>query len=178
MIMSIVTYGQEVLKQPARPIEAITPEITELAQSMLETMRECKGVGLAAQQVGRTENICVIDVPPEMEDEDCADLNRSVTMPLVMINPEIMETEGALRRNEGCLSFPELYIPITRPRSVRFSYTNLQGRRMTATVYGLLARAVLHETDHLRGVLLSDRMSPLQRKINAGKLRRIRAMTV
>ena len=175
MIMPIVIYGQDVLKQPAKPVEAVTPEIRELVASMLESMYAARGVGLAAEQVGRTESLCVIDVPRDMEEPDCVEANAAIRMPLVLINPEILETQGSLRRSEGCLSFPDLYVPITRPRSVTFRYTDCDGNRQTATAHGLLARAVLHETDHLQGILLADRMSPAQRIANAGKLKRIRA---
>lgn len=176
MILPVVTYGHEVLKQPATPVGAVTPEIRTLVATLLESMYAAKGVGLAAEQIGRTECICVIDVPKEMEDPECVALNASVAMPLVLIDPEIVETQGALRRPEGCLSFPELYVEITRARTVTFRYTDIKGERVTATAHGLLARAVQHETDHLRGVLMVDRMSTAQRMANAGKLKRIRAL--
>ena len=173
MILPIVIYGDPVLKTPAKPIEKITAEIKDLAKSMIETMHNADGVGLAAQQIGKVENICVIDVPPDAEYDEYAGRNDHVGMPLVIINPEIQETSGTMRRNEGCLSFPEVSVGITRPHTVKFSYTDLDGKRITTTVYGLLARAVLHETDHLRGVLMSDKMSPAQRLANGSKLRRL-----
>jgi peptide deformylase len=176
VILPIVTYGHEVLKKPATPVGAVTPEVRELVSTLLESMYASKGVGLAAEQIGRTECITVIDVPKDMEDPDCVEPNSAIRMPLVLIDPEIVETKGALRRPEGCLSFPELYVEITRARMVTFSYTGLDGQRATATAHGLLARAVQHEIDHLHGILMVDRMSTAQRLANAGKLKRIRAL--
>lgn len=176
MILPVVTYGHEILKQPAKPVGPITQGVRELVSTLLESMYAAKGVGLAAEQVGRTECITVIDVPKEMEDPECVEPNAAIPMPLVLIDPVILETKGALRRSEGCLSFPELYVEITRARTVTFQYTGLQGQRVTATAHGLLARAVQHEIDHLHGVLMVDRMSMAQRMANAGKLKRIRAL--
>ncbi len=175
MILPIVTYGNEILKEPAKPVESVTPEVRELVETMLKTMYDARGLGLAAEQVGRTESIAVIDVPVDMEDEDCLELNSPIPMPLIMINPEILQDEGQIRRPEGCLSFPNLYIEITRAKSVTFQCTDLDGERHEYTAHGLLARAVQHEIDHLKGVLLVDRMSPAQRVANAGKLRRIKS---
>lgn len=174
MILPIVTYGNEILKEPAQPVASVTPEVCELVETMLKTMYDGRGVGLAAEQVGRTERIAVIDVPGDMEDEDFVELNASIPMPLVMINPEILQLDGQLRRSEGCLSFPNLFIEITRAKSVTFQCTDCTGKRHEYTAYGLLARAVQHEIDHLNGVLLVDRMSPAQRMANSGKLRRIK----
>ncbi len=175
MTLPIITYGHSVLKQPATPVPEVTAGIRELVATLLETMRAVGGLGLAAEQVDRTECICVIEVPPEAEDPDCTGLNAAIPSPLVLINPEILATEGAVRRSEGCLSFPDLYVAITRARSVTFAYTDLDGARHEATAHGLLARAVQHEIDHLRGVLLVDRMSSTQRLANSGRLKRIRA---
>ncbi len=176
MTLPIVTYGHAVLKQPATPVSEITADVRELVETMLATMRAVGGLGLAAEQVGRTECVCVIEVPPEAEDPDCVALNAAVPRPLVLVDPEILSTEGSVRQPEGCLSFPELYVDITRARSITFRYTDLEGTRREATAHGLLARAVQHETDHLRGVLLTDRMSGTQRLTNAGRLRRIRSL--
>jgi len=176
VILPVVIYGQEILKQSAKAVGAVTAEVRELVASLLESMYAAKGVGLAAEQVGRTECICVIDVPKDMEDPDCVEPNAAIPMPLVLIDPEITERKGALRRPEGCLSFPELYVEITRARMATFTYTNLEGQRISATAHGLLARAVQHEVDHLHGVLMVDRMSTAQRLANAGKLKRIRAL--
>lgn len=173
MIYPVVTFGREILREKAVPVAEITDEVRRLVQDMLETMYAAKGVGLAAEQVGRTENLCVIDVPHDAEKEACREENAAVPMPLVLINPEITATGGKQRNEEGCLSFPEISAPVTRADSVTVAYTDLEGRRQTLSARGLLSRAIQHETDHLKGILLVDKMSPLQKMSVAGQLKRL-----
>lgn len=173
MILPVVTYGHDVLRQKAVPLAEITDAVRQLVQNMLESMYAAKGVGLAAQQVGRTERLCVIDVPGEAEKETCREENAAVPMPLVLINPEIVAHEGKQRNEEGCLSFPDIGAPITRADKVTVTYTDLNGVRQTVSARGLLSRAIQHETDHLDGILLVDKMSPLQRISVAGQLKRL-----
>ncbi len=176
MKYDIVCYGNDVLRSKASPVNEIDSEIDELAESMLETMYAAGGLGLAAEQVGRDEAICVIDVTPDRRANgpDAEDPDATIEMPLVMINPEILRGSGEQRAQEGCLSFPEIYAMITRYSDVECAYTDLKGERREIRVHGLLARAVLHETDHLNGVLFIDRMSSVQRMSVAGKLRRLK----
>ncbi len=174
MVYDVVTFGQKVLREKAEPVPAITEEVRKLAADMLETMYAASGVGLAAEQVGRTERMCVIDVPADAERKDCVDFNKSVPMPLVLVNPEIRDLSRTTQRgNEGCLSFPEIFVQITRANEVAVEYTDLEGERRTVRARGLLARAIQHECDHLDGVLLVDRMSSVQRISVNGKLRRL-----
>ena len=173
MIYPVVTFGHEILRQKAVPVTEITDGVRRLVQDMLETMYAAKGVGLAAEQVGRTERICVIDVPHDAEKEACREENTAVPMPLVLINPEILATEGKQRNEEGCLSFPEIGAPITRADKVTVTYTDLTGARKTVSARGLLSRAIQHETDHLNGVLLVDKMSPMQKISVSGQLKRL-----
>ena len=173
MILPIVTYGNEVLRQKATPVIEVTDAIRELVGNMLESMYASKGLGLAAEQVGRTESVCVIDVPKDAEKASCREANAAIPMPLVMINPEITAMSGKQRREEGCLSFPDIGAPITRADKVTVTFTDLTGAQQSVTAQGLLARAVQHETDHLDAVLLVDRMSPLQRISVAGQLKRL-----
>ncbi|NLF23391.1 MAG: peptide deformylase [Lentisphaerae bacterium] len=175
MVQPIVTFGDDALRAKARPVTEITPEIRQLVADMLESMQAARGVGLAAEQIGRQESVCVIDVPTDAEKEAYAAFNASIAMPLVMLNPEITAMQGKQRDEEGCLSFPEISVHLTRAVEVTVAYTDLEGTRRTLTARGLLARAIQHETDHLNGVLLVDRMSTLQRASMAGKLRRLRA---
>jgi peptide deformylase len=124
------------------------------------------GVGLAAEQIGRTEAICVIDVP--------ADQACGVKMPLVLINPVIVASEGEQVGQEGCLSFPDVYINVRRAERVEATYLDSEGNKQTVEATGLLSRAIQHELDHLNGVLLVDHMSPVQKVANAGKLKRLK----
>ena len=173
MILPILSYGNEVLREKTRPVEGVTPGIQNLARDMLETMYHAEGVGVASNQVGRTESLCVVDVPGQAEKPGHRDANAAVQMPLVMINPEITATAGSQRNSEGCLSFPDVHVMITRPEEVTVAYTGLDGARQTLTARGLLARAIQHEVDHLNGVLLIDRMSPLQKIAVNGQLKRL-----
>lgn len=173
MIYPVVKFGKDVLRQKATPVAEVNDTIRQLAHDMLESMYASKGVGLAAEQVGRTERLCVIDVPRDAEKEDCREENAAIPMPLVLINPEIIAAEGKQRNEEGCLSFPDISAPITRADKVTVTYTDLNGQRQTATARGLLSRAIQHETDHLEGVLLVDKMSALQKMSVAGQLKRL-----
>ncbi len=174
MKYDVVKFGKDALRAKSQPVGEVTDEVKKLAADMLETMYAASGVGLAAEQVGRTERICVIDVPADAEKKECVEFNKAVEMPLVMVDPEIKELSKATQRgNEGCLSFPEIYAQITRANEVAVEYTGLDGARHTARARGLLARAIQHECDHLDGVLLVDRMSAVQRISVGGKLRRL-----
>ena len=173
MVHAIVTYGNEILRRKARPVAAITAPLRDLVRDMLETMHAARGVGLAAEQVGREEAVCVIDVPADAEKPDCVAANAAIRMPLVMFNPAIGPTEGHQRNEEGCLSFPDISAPVTRAAKVSVDYLDLDGKPQRVTAQGLLARAILHEVDHLNGVLLVDRLSPMQRIAVAGRLKRL-----
>lgn len=173
MLLPITQYGSAVLRKPASRVPAVTPELRRLAVDMLETMYAAKGVGLAAQQVGRLESACVIDVPPECDAEDDRAFNAQVEMPLVMFNPEIVATSGEQEGDEGCLSFPKIGCKVKRPAEVAFRWLDAAGGIRTASARGFLARAVLHETDHLRGVLFIDRADEESKKKAANKLRKL-----
>lgn len=169
----IVTYGNEVLRRKARAVADVTDELRALARDMLATMYAARGVGLAAEQIGREESVCVIDVPPESEKPECVAANAGVSMPLILFNPAITASSGHQRGEEGCLSFPDINAPITRAAQVTVAYLDAEGNSRSATAQGLLARAIQHEVDHLNGVLLVDRMSAVQRLSMAGRLRRL-----
>lgn len=163
MILDIVKYGHPMLRQKGARIESVTPEIKKLATDMLETMHANKGVGLAAQQIGKALQLTVIDVrdvkdrPSWLElDGQPADVNNF--MPLTLINPEIKPFGDSVTGGEGCLSFPEIFGEILRPESVDVKALNEKGRPIEFRCGGLLARAVQHEVDHLNGVLFIDRM--------------------
>lgn len=164
MVLKIEKYGSEKLRVKARKV-AVTPELLKLAEDMLDTMYKARGVGLAAEQVGRDEALCVIDAPLDCdEDEETRQFNARVEQPLVMFNPEIIATSGEQKGREGCLSLPNTGGDVTRPFEVTVQYVNCRGLPEIATVRGFLARAVCHETDHLKGVLYVDHMEEQARE--------------
>jgi peptide deformylase len=116
----------------------------------------------------------VIDVP---KTRDTAEILTDVEMPIIMINPKIETMSGEQKGDEGCLSFPEIFVAIKRANEVTVSFLNLQNKEQTINTVGLAARAVQHELDHLNGVLLVDRMSALQKIGVAGKLKRLKKKT-
>ena len=164
MILTVVKYGNPVLRQKGARIETITPEIKALIGDMFETMHAAHGVGLAAQQVGHALQLTVLDVraaekerPSTLEiDGKPAELDE--LMPLVLINPEVKPVNDPVAGGEGCLSFPEIYAEISRPGTVDVKALDAKGKAIAFRCGGLLARAVQHETDHLNGLLFIDRM--------------------
>lgn len=179
MKRTIHIYGDPVLREKAAPVYAVTSELAALAQDMIETMHAANGVGLAAQQIGERAPLCVIDLPPEMDqDEDGQAMNEELPRPLVLVNPELLETsDTAWTREEGCLSFPDILGRIERPWTIRVRYMDLEGQRHERTCYGMLARVIQHEMDHLSGVLFIDRMSHVKRLALKGRLKRLREET-
>ena len=163
MILEVTKYGNPILRQKGARIETVTPEIKQLVADMFETMYATKGIGLAAQQVGKALQLTVLDLrgvedrPSTLElDGKPADMEKF--MPLVLINPEIKPLNDSVAGPEGCLSFPELYGDDVRPESISVKAMNEKGKPIEFRCGGLLARAVQHETDHLNGILFIDRM--------------------
>lgn len=182
MILEVVKYGNPILRQKGARIESITPDIKHLIADMFETMYATKGIGLAAQQVGKALQLTVIDVrgvtdrPSTLElDGKPADVDKF--MPLVLINPEIKPLNDAVLGPEGCLSFPELYGDVLRPESVEVTALNEKGKPITFRCGGLLARAVQHETDHLNGILFIDRMDRKSKNEIRAELEALQAET-
>ena len=173
MILDIVHYGSPVLRKRSTVVAAVTKDLLRLAGDMLETMYSAKGVGLAAQQVGRLESLCVIDVPSDCDDEGDRKFNASVQMPLVMFNPSIVALSGEQEGDEGCLSFPKIGCEVKRAKEATVRYTATDGSQKVATVRGFLARAVQHETDHLNGILFVDRADAKSVEKAAGKLKKL-----
>jgi peptide deformylase len=164
MILPVIKYGHPALRQKGARIEKITPEIKSLVADMLETMHANKGVGLAAQQIGKALQLTVIDVREVKERPSTLELKGKPAdvndfMPLVLINPEIKPFGEPVIGSEGCLSFPEIYAEITRPESVDVKALNQKGKAIEFRCGGLLSRVVQHEADHLNGILFIDRMS-------------------
>jgi peptide deformylase len=164
MVLDIVKFGTPVLRQKGARIEKITPEISQLIEDMFDTMRAARGVGLAAQQIGKALQLTVIDVTGIADRPSTLELNGKPAdvnefMPLVLINPEIKPFGNAAKGPEGCLSFPELYADVSRPESVEVKALNAKGEPIEFSCGGLLSRAVQHEVDHLNAILFIDRMA-------------------
>jgi len=162
-VLKLRKYGDPVLRRKAEEIKEIDGEIKKLASDMVETLKSIGGIGLAGNQVGVAKKMFVIDRTHIDGEEE----------PLIMINPELVETSGEQVFEEGCLSAPGIYEDVTRSRKVKVRGLNLEGREIEVEGEGLLSRALLHEIDHLNGVLFIDRLSTIQRKLLGKKLRKI-----
>ena len=164
MIYPIVKYGQPVLEQQAGEItEFDTAELHKLIEDMFESMYAARGVGLAAPQIGIGQRLAVIDISTG---EDPA-------QKIVLINPQIVAREGSQTGEEGCLSLPTFREPVTRPNKVTVRARDAKGAEFEMTGEELLARAFLHETDHLNGTLYINYVSPLKRDLIRRKIRKL-----
>ncbi len=164
MIYPIVKYGDPVLEIPAKAVtEFDTAELNRLLDDMFESMYAAKGVGLAAPQIGISQQIAVID---------CSS-GEDPTQKIVIINPEIVKVEGNQTSEEGCLSIPGFREPVTRGQRVTVKAQNGKGEWFEMTGEDLLARAFLHETDHLRGTLYISHVSVLKRDLIKRKIRKL-----
>ncbi|MGD9613654.1 MAG: peptide deformylase [Kiritimatiellia bacterium] len=180
-ILPIRTYGDPVLRAPARPVGALTPEIQTLIDDLFATMRAAQGVGLAAQQVGCTEAVCVIELPEayDREDEQGPRLNPDVPLSLALINPRIVEaSDDTCSMEEGCLSFPDVRGSVERAWSIVVEHLDRTGQTRKTTLHGFFARAAQHEIDHLNGELFVDRFSYVKKLAVKTKLRHLRDKTL
>ncbi|WP_091643110.1 peptide deformylase [Aquisalimonas asiatica] len=150
--LDILQYPDPRLRTVAEPVDAVDDRIRRLADDMLETMYDAPGIGLAATQVDVHERVVVIDVSDEHDD------------PMVLINPEILETQGAERGQEGCLSIPGYQDMVERAEWVRVRALDSNGEEQEFEADGLLAVCIQHEVDHLNGKLFLDHLSELKRK--------------
>ena len=160
------TLGDETLRAKAAPV-IVTEKIRELAAEMVETMRAFDGIGLAAPQVGEPLRLVVLGVPLEAMSPEPSpgELELLPRMPLVLVNPEIVAAAEELDvRDEGCLSVPDLFAPVVRPRTVVLRSETLDGEVIALECGGLLGRCIQHELDHLDGKLFTDRLQPEVRK--------------
>ena len=173
MVLRVYKYGEKVLREKARPVAAVTDVLRKLADDMVETMHDAGGVGLAAEQVGRLEAMCVIDIPEGCESQEDAMFNAPIQMPLKLFNPEIVMSEGTQCDKEGCLSLPNIGGRIVRSAQVTCSYLDENNRPQVITARGFLARALQHEIDHLNGILYIDHMSAVERLEYMGKLKKL-----
>lgn len=182
MRLSILQYGDPILRAKGKRIEKVDDRIRELAQNMIETMHAASGVGLAAQQIGEPLQLTVLDVSQVEDRPSTMKLNgKSIepetAMPLILINSQTDlggETEVG---TEGCLSFPEITGEIERAKSITVRAQNLDGELIEIETTGFLARAIQHEVDHLNGILFIDRMSSAAKTSLSSKLKRLQKET-
>ena len=182
MRLSILQYGDPILRTKGKAIDKIDAHIRELAQNMVETMHAANGVGLAAPQIGEALQLTVLDVS-EVEDRPSTmklngeSVDPKIAMPLVLINPQIDLGAETEKGTEGCLSFPEITGEIVRAKSITVRAQNLDGEPIEIETTGFLARAVQHEVDHLNGILFIDRMSTAAKISLSSKLKRLQKET-
>lgn len=164
MVYPIVRYGNPVLEREAETVtEFDTPELRQFLEDMFESMYAAKGVGLAAPQIGVSRRIAVIDVSTGEDPEQ----------KIVLINPQIMHVEGKQKGEEGCLSIPGFREEVSRGKKVTVRAQKETGESFEMTGEDLLARALLHETDHLRGKLYISHVSALKRDLIRRKVRKM-----
>jgi len=160
--MEILTLGEKVLKKKAVTVEEITEDIKLLAASMVETMHSAPGIGLAAPQVGQSIRLITVDLS----------VGRNPDELVVLINPEIVDSEGEVLDVEGCLSVPGVNEKVLRPVRVVVKGLDPEGREKIINASDYMARALCHEIDHLEGKLFIDYLSPLKRKLIKSKIRK------
>jgi peptide deformylase len=163
MIYPIVKFGDPVLERPADPVTEFDGALKKLVEDMFESMYAAHGVGLAAPQIGIAKRLAVIDISFKEDPE----------AKLVLANPEIIHKEGKQSQNEGCLSIPEFREPVTRARRVTVRAQDINGQWFEKSGEDLLARAFLHETDHLNGKLYISHLSALKRDLMKRKIRKL-----
>jgi peptide deformylase len=180
-ILPIYLYGTEVLKKKTKPVKELDNSTVKLIYDMFETMHKANGIGLAATQVGDLRRILVVDIADvseenaEGEQEDAAhptspDLPRTIAM----INPEILQEEGSISLQEGCLSIPDIHAMVDRPEKVRVRYRDANFQEQDIVADGLLARVIQHEFDHLNGVLFIDHIGAAKRTLLKSRLNAIK----
>jgi peptide deformylase len=175
MILPIVAYGNPVLKKKAKNITQDYPELDQFIYNMWETMYKASGVGLAAPQVGVGIRLFVVDASPFAEDEELSQEEKEQLSGFkkVFINPELEESGEEWAFNEGCLSIPEVREDIYRQEKIHITYFDENFKEHQETFTGLPARVIQHEYDHIEGILFTDKLSPLKKRLIKGKLNNI-----
>jgi len=157
-VLTVLHYPDPDLRKQAAPVEVIDAEVKTLAQDMLETMYAERGIGLAATQVNVQKRLIVMD------------LSEEKNSPFIMVNPEIVSSEGNEEMQEGCLSVPGFYETVQRAEKISFRYLDLNGDKISGVADSLLAVCIQHEIDHLNGKLFIDYLSSLKRRMIQKKI--------
>lgn len=176
MTLPIVAYGDPVLRKTAKSIDREYPELQQLIANMWETMYKASGVGLAAPQIGLPVRLFVIDTSPFAEDEDFTEEEQAQLKDFkrVFINAQMIEEDGRnWSFNEGCLSIPDIREDVSRRDTITIQYVDEEFTEHKHTFDGLLARVIQHEYDHIEGILFTDKLSSLKRRLLKGKLSNI-----
>lgn len=166
MVHEILVWPHPVLKQKAQPVAAVTDEVRTLIKDMFESMYAADGVGLAAPQIGVLKNVIVLDTTPRQPESKA----------VAMVNPEILTLEGKCSYKEGCLSVPGEAEDVERAAIVTVRFLDEQGQSQTLTADGLLAIAIQHECDHLKGVMFVDYISSMKRELIRKRMKKIQEM--
>ena len=176
MILPIVAYGDPILKQRAKEISSSSKDFEILLKNMWETMYAANGVGLAAPQVGKSIRLFIVDGSPFSVEASLTEdeKNELKGFKKVFINPKILQKSDDLENfNEGCLSIPDVRGDVTRPTTIKIKYQNQYFKEITEHISGLPSRIVQHEYDHLEGILFTDKLSALKKKLLKNKLLKI-----
>ena len=161
-VREILIIGHPTLAKKAEPVERVDADIVRLAGDMVETVHAAPGIGLAAPQVGVSKRLIVVDLSVGERKDDL----------IVLVNPEIVRTEGKVTCEEGCLSVPDIREKVARPYRVTVGGLDLEGQAVEVDAEDLLARVLCHEIDHLDGILFVEKLSPLKRKLIRKKLKK------
>ena len=159
-LLTILEFPDERLRNKAVPVEAFDDSLKQLASDMLETMYQAPGIGLAATQVNVHKSLVVIDISDEKN------------APLILINPELIQSSGQEESEEGCLSVPGFFETVKRADAIRIKAQDLDGKSFEMEADGLLAVCIQHEMDHLKGKLFVDYLSPLKRQLARKKVKK------
>ena len=176
MILPIIAYGDPVLRKTGKDITNEYPNLDALLENMFETMYEARGIGLAAPQVGVPIRIFIVDATPFEEDEELTEEERAFlsTFKQVFINAKIIEETGdEWAFNEGCLSIPDIREDVFRNDTIKIEYLDENFEKYTKKFDGIVARIIQHEYDHIEGVLFTDKLSALKKRLIKGKLSNI-----
>ncbi|MCM4165617.1 MULTISPECIES: peptide deformylase [unclassified Arenibacter] len=176
MILPIVAYGDPVLRKVADDIDKDFPKFEELLANMWETMYNANGVGLAAPQIGLPIRLFLVDTTPFGDDEELSEdeQNTLKSFKKVFVNARIEEETGTeWAFNEGCLSIPDVREDVLRKDTITLTYMDENFKSYTETFNGLLARVIQHEYDHIEGILFTDKLSTLKKRLLKGKLANI-----
>ena len=163
-LLEIKLFGCPTLRGKATPVELVAEEVQSLADDMMETMYQEEGIGLAAPQVGVRQRLIVVDVTPQDPSSE----------PMILINPEVIESDGEAVGEEGCLSLPEVVGDVKRSQRVLVGALDREGNPLEVELSGIAARVTQHEIDHLDGILITDHFSAIKRNLVRGQLRKLK----